>query len=50
MDKDQYLRLLADATINNATKFRVVNPERPKSRGQPSKHYHPLLHKEKELK
>ena len=31
------------------TKFRVVDPERPKSRGQPSKHYHPLLHKEKEV-
>ena len=49
MDKDEYLRLLADASINNATKFRVVDPERPKSRGRPPKHYHPLLHKEKEL-
>ena len=49
MDKDEYLRLLADASINNATKFRMVDPERPKSRGRPPKHYHPLLQKEKEL-
>ena len=49
MDKDEYLRLLADASINNATKFRVVDPEGPKSRGRSPKHYYPLLHKEKEL-
>ena len=49
MDKDEYLRLLADASINNTTKFLRVDSERPKSRGRPPKHYHPLLQKEKEL-
>ncbi|XP_015770330.1 PREDICTED: uncharacterized protein LOC107348781 [Acropora digitifera] len=49
MDKEEYLRLLADASINNVTKFRIVKPDRPKCRGRPPKHYHPLLHKEKEL-
>ena len=45
----EYLRLLADAAINNVTKFRIVKPDRPKCRGRPQKHYHPLLEKEKEL-
>ena len=49
MDKEKYLRLLADASINNVTKFRIVKPDRPKCRGRPPKHYHPLLQKEKEL-
>ena len=49
MDKEEYLRLLADASINNVTKFRIVKPDRPKCRGRPPKHYHPLLQKEKEL-
>lgn len=30
MDKDEFLRLLADASINNVTKFRIVEPDRPK--------------------
>ena len=49
MDKEEYLRLLAEASINDATEFRLVDPERPTSRGRPPKHYHPLLRKEKEL-
>ena len=49
MDKPEYLHLLSEASINDATKFRVVDPERPKTRGRPPKHYHPLLQKEKEL-
>ena len=49
MDKEEYLRLLADASINNVTKLRIVKPDRPKCRGRPPKHYHPLLQKEKEL-
>ena len=49
MGKEEYLRLLADASINNVTKFRTVKPDRPKCRGRPPKHYHPLLQKEKEL-
>ena len=49
MGKEEYLRLLADASINNVTKFRIVKPDRPKCRGRPPKHYHPLLQKEKDL-
>ena len=49
LDKDEYLRLLAEASVNNVTKFRIVDPNRPKCRGRPPKHYHPLLQKEKEL-
>ena len=49
MDKSVYLRLLAESSINNTCKFKLVDPERPTSRGRPPKHYHPLLQKEKEL-
>ena len=49
MDKEEYPRLLAEGSINDATKFRLVDPKRPPSRGRPPKHYHPLLRKEKEL-
>ena len=42
MDKEEYLRLLAEASIKDATKFRLVDPERPTSSGRPPKH-HPLL-------
>jgi len=36
MDKSEYLSLLADASINDATKFRAVDPERQRSgRGRP---------------
>ena len=31
------------------TKFTPINTERPKTRGRPPKHYHPLLQKEKQL-
>ena len=47
MDKDQYLRLLREASINDSTKFAHVDQHRPKSRGRPPKHFHPLLEKEK---
>ena len=33
MDKSEYLRLLSEAYINDTTKFRVSDPERPKARG-----------------
>ena len=33
MDKSEYLRLLCEAYINDTTKFRVSDPERPKARG-----------------
>ena len=49
MDKSEYLRLLSEASINETTKFRAVDPERPKTRGRPPRHLHPLLQKEKEL-
>ena len=49
MGKSEYLRLLSEASINDTTKFRALDPERPKTRGRPPKHYHPLLQKEKDL-
>ena len=49
MDKDQYLRLLREASISDSTKFAHVDQHRPKSRGRPPKHFHPLLEKEKQL-
>ena len=49
MDKSEYTKLLNEESINNTEKFKSVSLERPKSRGRPVKHYHPLLRKEKEL-
>jgi hypothetical protein len=49
IDKSQYNELLSEASINNQEKFRSVTLERPKTRGRPPKHYHPLLQREKEL-
>ena len=49
MDKSDYVRLLSEASINDATKFKPVDSERPRRRGRPPKHYHPLLEKEKHL-
>lgn len=48
MTKLQYIHLLKEASINDEAKFKSVQIERPKTRGRPSKHYHPLLQKEKE--
>jgi len=36
--------------MNYVTKFRIVDPEKPKSRGRPQRYYHHLLLEEKELK
>ena len=47
MDKQEYLRLLSQASVNDPSKFRAVPLERPKSKGRPPKYYHPLLEKEK---
>ena len=47
MDKQEYLRLLSQASVNDTSKFRAVPLERPKSKGRPPKYYHPLLEKEK---
>ncbi|XP_058941979.2 uncharacterized protein [Pocillopora verrucosa] len=49
MDKSEYLRLLSEASINDTSKFRFVDSERPRTRGRPPKYYHPLLQKEREL-
>ena len=49
LDKSDYVRLLSEASINDATKFKPVDSERPRRRGRPPKHYHPLLEKEKHL-
>ena len=51
MDKNDYIRLLSAASVDNTSKFIHVDDKRPsKSRGRPSKHYHPLLQKDKELR
>ena len=49
MDTSEYVRLVKEASINDGTKFKHVNLERPNTKGRPPKHYHPLLQKEKEL-
>ena len=49
MDKSDYVRLLKESSVNDETKFKPVSAERPKMRGRPPKHFHPLLEKEKEL-
>ena len=46
MDKLEYIHLLSKASVNDTSKFHPVPSERPKTRGRPSKHYHPLLAKE----
>ena len=49
MNKSDYIRLLSEASINDETKFQPVSLERPRTKGGPPKHYHPLLEKEKYL-
>ena len=49
MDKSEYFRLLSEASINDTSKFRPVDTERPKTRGRPAKYYHPLLQREKQI-
>ena len=48
MDKSEYLHLLSEASINDTSKFRPVDTQRPKTRGRPVKYYHPLLQREKQ--
>ena len=50
MAKEEYLRLLRQAPIADTSKFTLIDPNRPKTRGRPPKHFHPLLQKQKELK
>lgn len=49
MDKSDYVSLLGQASINDTSKFAPVSLQRPKMKGRPLKHYHPLLQKEKHL-
>ena len=49
LDKSEYLRLLSEASINDTSKFRSVDTQRPKTRGRPVKYYHPLLQREKQI-
>ena len=45
-----YVTLLKKASIDDSTKFvPAVSLEQPKRIGRPTKHYHPLLEKEKQL-
>ena len=48
MDKTEYIRLLSAASVDNTSKFVPVDEKRPKKRGRPPKHFHPLLQKERE--
>ena len=49
MDKTDYIRLLSETFINDRTKFKTVEQQRPNMRGRPPKYYHPLFLKEKHL-
>ena len=49
MNKSDYVSLLGQASINDTSKFAPVSLQRPKMKGRPLKHYHPLLQKEKHL-
>ncbi|KAK3748690.1 hypothetical protein QZH41_006282 [Actinostola sp. cb2023] len=49
MDRDEYTRLLQEASVDDTSKFVPIDDKRPKQRGRPPKHFHPLLQKEKEI-
>ena len=49
MNKSDYVSLLGQGSINDTSKFAPVSLQRPKMKGRPLKHYHPLLQKEKHL-
>ena len=49
MDKSQYIRLLNAASIDDVTKFALVDDKRLNLRGRPLKHFQPLLQKEKDV-
>ena len=49
LDKTEYVSLLKELSISDKTKFTPISLERPKAKGRPPKHYHPLLKKEKEF-
>ena len=41
-NKSENLRLLSEASVNDINKLQAISLERPKSKGRPPKHYHPL--------
>lgn len=43
MNKSDYVNLLSQVSINDTSKFTPISLLRPKMRGGPGKHYHPLL-------
>lgn len=47
MDKSKYLHLISEPSINDTSKFRPVDTQRPKTRGGPVKHL--LLQHEKQI-
>ena len=49
MNKSDNVNLLSQVSINDTSKFTPVSLQRPKMKGQPLKHYHPLLQKAKHL-
>ena len=49
MEKLEYIPLLSAASVDGTFKFTHGDDKRPKMRGRPPKHFHPLLKKDKEL-
>ena len=49
MEKSHYNTLLKEASVDNKENIRSVSREQPKTRGRPTKHFHSLLQKEKQL-
>ena len=47
MEKSHYNTSLKEVSFGNKEKYRSVSQEQPKSRVRPTKHFHPLLQKEK---
>ena len=47
MDKEEYLRLLRQPSIADTSNFTPNDPNRPKTRGRPSKHFHLFCRKKK---
>lgn len=47
MDKQEYLLLLSEASMNDPSKFPAVPLERPNNKGRPPKYYYALQEKEK---
>ena len=42
LDKTKSVSLLKESSISDETKFIPISLKRPKAKGRPPKHYHPL--------